>query len=105
MDQTHEVFSATLQYVSFKERVTVSHQTGIITFFDQSTGIGYLSCHETSDLSVIFDSREVDGLKSLAVGEPVSYELVQERRNAHAEHIKRTIGNLEVYQDLGGLYS
>lgn len=83
----------------------MSHRTGTIESFDQSTGLGYLSCNEDTELSVLFNARQVDGLKSLAVGEPVTYELLLERRQTHAEHIQRTIGNLEAYQDLGGLYS
>lgn len=32
-----------------------------------------------------------------------SYELIQEGGQAHAEHIQRTMGNLEAYQNLGDL--
>lgn len=83
----------------------MSHQTGTVKSLNQGTGIGYLSCDAMVNACVTFDARQVDGLKSLAIGEPVSYELIQERRQAHAEHIQRTIGNLEAYQELGGLYS
>lgn len=82
----------------------MSYQTGTIKSFDQGTGVGYLTCNQDKR-SVPFNSRQIDGLTSLAVGEPVSYQLIQERKEAHAEHIQRIGGNLESYQNLGGLYS
>ena len=83
----------------------MSHQIGIIRAFNQSTGLGYLSGNLNHEALVRFDSHQTDGGKTLAVGEPVSYELIQQPKQAHAEHIQRTAGILGGYQGLGGLYS
>ena len=83
----------------------MSHQTGTIQSFDEARGRGYLSCNGTSDGPILFRIRQIDGLKSLTAGEPVSYELIQGSKQVHAEHIQRTAGDLEAYRDFGGLYS
>lgn len=83
----------------------MSHCTGTIKSFDPGTGSGYLSCNEDIGSPVLFNAHQVDGLKSLVVGEPVSYQLTGDSRQGHAEHVQRTMGNLEAYQNFGGLYS
>ena len=78
---------------------------GTISSLDQSSGDGLLSENNTIAGSMCFKAMHVDGQKSLCVGEPVSYDIVGKDTQEHAEHIRRSIGDLEVYQNFGGLYS
>jgi cold shock CspA family protein len=101
LDETPTIYGG----CCLREKVIMSHQTGTITSFDQDTGVGYLTCNQGKRRSVYFNACQVDELTQLVAGEPVSYELIQERKQAHAEHIQRLLSNLEAYQHLGGLYS
>ncbi len=81
------------------------HQSGVVTALNQGSGEGFLSQGGTIEGVVSFKQMHVDGLRSLCVGEPVLYDVVGENRYKHAEHIRRSAGELEIYQNLGGLYS
>lgn len=83
----------------------MSQQSGTIRSFDNSFTHGSLSHDQNSGASVQFGADQVQGLKSLSVGERVSFDVVEEDKQGHAENIQRVGGNLESYQDLGGLYS
>ena len=54
-----------------------------------------------------FESNQVEGLRSLSVGERVSFEVVEDAaegdQQGHAKNIQRIAGDLEAYQDQGGL--
>jgi len=58
---------------------------------------------------VQFESNQVEGLRSLSVGERVSFDVVEDAaegdQQGHAKNIQRIAGDLEAYQDQGGLYS
>jgi cold shock CspA family protein len=107
----------------------MSQQSGKVTSFDDTFTHGRLSHDQNSGASIQFDSDQIKELKSLGVGERVSFDvvqeeklegaqeeklelvqqqklhLVQEEKQAHAENIQRVAGDLEAYQDQGGLYS
>ena len=81
------------------------HQSGTVRSLNHNSGEGFLSQNHTAVGSIFFRQIHIDGHKSLCVGEPVLYDVVGEDQQEHAEHVRRSIGELEVYQDLGGLYS
>ena len=80
-------------------------QSGTVRSFNDTFTSGRLAHDQNSGASVQFGSDQVEGLRSLSVGERVSFDIVQQNQQGHAENIQRIGGDLEAYQDLGGLYS
>ena len=83
----------------------MSQQSGTVKSFEDDFTRGHLSQDGNSGLFVHFSSDQVEGLRSLSVGERVSFDVVQDEYQGHAENIQRIGGDLEAYQDQGGLYS
>lgn len=91
------------------EVTPASQQSGTVRSLNATFTDGYLSHDQNSGASVQFESNQVEGMRSLSVGERVSFDIVEDAakdgRQGHAENIQREAGDLEAYQDRGGLYS
>ena len=91
------------------ELTPVLQQSGTVTSLNATFTDGYLSHDQENGAFVQFESNQVEGLKSLSVGEKVSFDVVEDAtkgdQQGHAENIHRVAGDLEAYQDQGGLYS
>jgi len=92
-----------------REVTHVLQQSGTVTSLNATFTDGYLSHDQDSGALVQFESNQVEGLRSLTVGERVSFDVVEDAakpdQQGHAENIQRVAGDLEAYQDQGGLYS
>jgi cold shock CspA family protein len=92
-----------------REVMPVSQQSGTVRSLNATFTEGYLSDDQNSGAFVQFESNQVEGLRSLSVGERVSFDVVEDAtepdQQGHAENIQREAGDLEAYQDQGGLYS
>ena len=92
-----------------REVMPVSQQSGTVRSLNATFTEGYLSHDQSSGAFVQFESNQVEGLRSLSVGERVSFDVVEDAperdEQGHAKNIQRVAGDLEAYQDQGGLYS
>lgn len=83
----------------------MSQHFGTVMSFDATFSHGHLSQDENSGVPMQFDASHVEGLRSPGVGERVTFDIVNNDQQGHAENIQRVGGDLEAYQDFGGLYS
>ena len=92
-----------------REVTHFSQQSGTVRSLNATFTDGYLSHDQDSGASVLFESNQVEGLRSLSVGERVLFDIVEDAaapdQQGHAENIHREAGDLEAYQDQGGLYA
>ena len=92
-----------------REVTPVLQQSGSVRSLNATFTDGYLSHDQNSGIFVQFESNQVEGLRSLSVSERVSFDVVEDAaegdQQGHAKNIQRIAGDLEAYQDQGGLYS
>ena len=87
----------------------MSQESGTVASFNNTFTSGCLSHDQNTGAFIDFDSDQVAGLKHLSVGERVSFEITQDVTREHQRvrgvNVQRIAGDLEAYQDQGGLYS
>jgi len=62
---------------------------GVVKWFNAKKGFGFIKREEGQDLFVHFSSITMDGYKSLAEGDPVSFEVEDTDRGPQARNVKR----------------
>ncbi|HAK60239.1 MAG TPA: cold-shock protein [Nitrospiraceae bacterium] len=60
---------------------------GTVKWFNDSKGFGFISQEDGGDIFVHFSDIQGDGFKSLAEGEPVSFDVVDHPRGAKAANV------------------
>jgi len=60
---------------------------GTVKWFNDSKGFGFISQEDGGDIFVHFSDIQGDGFKSLAEGEPVSFDVVDNPRGAKAANV------------------
>lgn len=87
----------------------MSQESGTVASFNNTFTHGRLSHDQNAGASIDFASDQVAQLASLSVGERVTFEIVQdvthEDQQGQVVNVQRIGGDLEAYQDQGGLYS
>lgn len=68
-------------------------QTGIVKWFDEAKGYGFINYDEDQEVFVHFTAIEEDGFKSLRSGEVVQFVIVEGARGEQAAHVKKNIEN------------
>ena len=58
----------------------MAQYAGVVRWFNNAKGYGFLGRDEGADVFVHFSSTETDGYKSLKEGEEVEYDVVQGER-------------------------
>jgi len=62
---------------------------GIVKWFNNRKGFGFIEREEGSDIFVHYSSIEMQGFKSLEEGERVSFEVEETDRGPAAKHVQK----------------
>ncbi|MGH1867112.1 cold-shock protein [Enterococcus durans] len=65
--------------------------TGIVKWFDNKKGYGFISYDETEEIFVHFTAIEEEGFKSLEENQPVEFEVIEGNRGIQAAHVKKQV--------------
>lgn len=63
--------------------------TGVVKWFNNAKGYGFLGHDGGPDVFVHFSAIEADGYKSLKEGEPVAFDIIQGEKGAQADKVAR----------------
>ena len=61
---------------------------GIVKWFNEKKGYGFISCEEEEDLFVHFSDIETDGFKTLSEGQKVEFEVGEGEKGPSAKNVK-----------------
>jgi CspA family cold shock protein len=61
---------------------------GIVKWFSDSKGFGFITPEEGSDVFVHFSSIQGDGFRTLSEGESVEFEVEQEQKGPRATQVR-----------------
>ena len=67
----------------------MSQYTGVVRWFNNAKGYGFLGREDGPDVFVHFSSIMTDGYKSLKEGEPVEYDVIQGEKGPQADRVGR----------------
>lgn len=62
---------------------------GIVKWFDNKKGYGFITYNETEEIFVHFTAIEEDGFKSLDENQTVEFEIIEGNRGIQAAHVKK----------------
>ncbi|WP_165006620.1 MULTISPECIES: cold-shock protein [unclassified Enterococcus] len=68
--------------------------TGIVKWFDNKKGYGFISYDETEEIFVHFTAIEEEGFKSLEENQVVEFEIIEGNRGTQAAHVKKVSNSL-----------
>lgn len=63
---------------------------GTVKWFNDAKGFGFIEQGNGPDVFVHFSAIEMDGFKSLAEGERVTFEIVENQRGLQAAGVKKS---------------
>ena len=63
--------------------------SGIVKWFDEKKGYGFIAYDENQEVFVHFTAIEEDGFKSLDPGDEVDFVIVEGARGMQAAHVKK----------------
>jgi len=64
---------------------------GTVKWFNEAKGFGFIQQGNGPDVFVHFSAIEMDGYKSLAEGERVSFEITQSQRGLQASAVRKVV--------------
>lgn len=67
----------------------MSQFRGVVKWFNNAKGYGFLERDSGSDVFVHFSSIQVEGFRSLKEGEPVSFDVIQGEKGLQADNVRR----------------
>ncbi|HGF7778700.1 TPA: cold-shock protein [Enterococcus faecium] len=67
--------------------------TGIVKWFDNKKGYGFISYDDTEEIFVHFTAIEEEGFKTLEENQVVEFEIIEGNRGTQATHVKK--GNVQ----------
>jgi CspA family cold shock protein len=62
---------------------------GIVKWFNDRKGYGFISQDDGNDVFVHFSSIEASGYKTLSEGDKVDFEIEESDRGPEAKHVKK----------------
>ena len=62
---------------------------GTVKWFNDAKGFGFIEQEGGPDVFVHFSAIEMDGFKTLAEGEPVSFNIIQGPKGPQAQNVMR----------------
>ena len=62
---------------------------GIVKWFNDRKGYGFISQEDGNDVFVHFSSIEASGYKTLSEGDKVDFEIEESDRGPEAKHVKK----------------
>jgi CspA family cold shock protein len=62
---------------------------GIVRWFNNSKGYGFLGRDEGADVFVHYSSIQKEGYKTLKEGDPVSFDIIQGTQGPQADQVNR----------------
>jgi len=62
---------------------------GIVKWFNDRKGYGFISQEDGNDVFVHFSSIEADGYKTLAEGDQVEFDIEESDRGPEAKNVKK----------------
>lgn len=62
---------------------------GIVKWFDEKKGYGFITYEENQEVFVHFTAIEEDGFKTLDPGDNVEFVIVEGARGMQAAHVKK----------------
>ena len=62
---------------------------GIVKWFNDRKGYGFISQEDGNDVFVHFSSIEASGYKTLSEGDNVDFEIEESDRGPEAKHVKK----------------
>ncbi|MBU5360628.1 cold shock domain-containing protein [Enterococcus raffinosus] len=63
--------------------------SGIVKWFDEKKGYGFIAYDENQEVFVHFTAIEEEGFKSLDPGDEVEFVIVEGARGMQAAHVKK----------------
>ena len=67
--------------------------TGIVKWFDNKKGYGFISYDDTEEIFVHFTAIEEEGVKTLEENQVGEFEIIEGNRGTQAAHVKK--GNVQ----------
>lgn len=64
-------------------------KVGVVKWFNNEKGFGFISVEGENDIFVHFSAIEADGYKSLEEGQKVEFEVVDGAKGPQAANVKR----------------
>ena len=62
---------------------------GIVKWFNEKKGFGFIQQQGGPDVFVHFSAIKGDGFKTLAEGQTVEFEIIQDEKGAKAQNVQR----------------
>ena len=62
---------------------------GTVKWFNEKKGFGFIQQQGGPDVFVHFSAIQGDGLKTLAEGQAVEFEIIQDEKGAKAQNVQR----------------
>ena len=62
---------------------------GTVKWFNEKKGFGFIQQEGGPDVFVHFSAIQGDGFKTLAEGQPVEFEIIQDAKGAKAQNVTR----------------
>jgi CspA family cold shock protein len=75
--------------VKERERKPAAVNKGVVKWFNDAKGFGFISQEEGEDVFVHFSAIQGDGFRSLAEGDNVEFELVKGPKGFQAANVKK----------------
>jgi CspA family cold shock protein len=72
-----------------RRRGCSSIPTGIVKWFNDKKGFGFISVEDGEDIFVHYTSIESEGFRTLEEGDKVEFEIVQGDKGNKAENVKK----------------
>ncbi|AUB54335.1 cold-shock protein [Enterococcus mundtii] len=63
--------------------------TGMVKWFDNKKGYGFISYDETEEIFVHFTAIEEEGFKTLEENQVVEFTVIEGNRGVQAAHVKK----------------
>ncbi len=69
----------------------MSQYKGVVRWFNNAKGYGFLGCEGGNDVFVHFSSIQSDGYKTLKEGDAVEFDVIQGDKGPQADRVSRTV--------------